>query len=91
MFVTNVNCIQSAEEVASIVQSVEPSGLTPMGSRLQSILGAYLDTYKRVGPDGTKRLNLIVITDGKPGTSRSIEPLNFLPYDKSKQITKMKS
>ncbi|KAF2828165.1 hypothetical protein CC86DRAFT_393303 [Ophiobolus disseminans] len=49
--------------IKEIFQSVRPSGATPTGQRLHSILGPYLERYRK-RPKTTKPINIIVITDG---------------------------
>jgi len=44
---------------------VRPRGGTPTGTRLRHILKPYLERYC-ANPEGTKPLNIIVITDGEP-------------------------
>lgn len=51
--------------VAEIFQTVQPMGGTPTGQRLNQILKPYLKNLER-NPEGTKPLNIIVITDGEP-------------------------
>jgi uncharacterized protein YegL len=58
----NVTSIATVNEIFS---SVRPRGGTPTGQKLNSILKPYLARYT-ANPDGTKPLNIIVITDGEP-------------------------
>jgi uncharacterized protein YegL len=57
--------ITTPEAVERIFTSVRPSGGTPTGIRLDNILRPYLARYAE-NPEGTKPLNIIVITDGVP-------------------------
>jgi hypothetical protein len=57
--------VKSAGTVVEIFQTVKPQGGTPTGQRLNQILRPYLAQYER-NPDGTKPINIIVITDGEP-------------------------
>ncbi|KAI9863315.1 MAG: hypothetical protein M1813_003757 [Trichoglossum hirsutum] len=57
--------ITTSEAVERIFTSVRPSGGTPTGIRLDNILRPYLARYAE-NPEGTKPLNIIVITDGVP-------------------------
>ena len=60
--------ITSPARVDSVFRSVLPSGGTPTGTRLYSILKPYLNELERKGKgncDGVKPLNIIVLTDGE--------------------------
>lgn len=57
--------ITSPATVREIFSSVQPSGATPTGQRLASILKPYLQRCER-NLEAVKPLNLIVITDGVP-------------------------
>lgn len=57
--------VKTPGTVHEIFTSVRPRGGTPTGTRLRHILKPYLDRYC-ANPDGTKPLNIIVITDGEP-------------------------
>lgn len=57
--------ITAPSTVTEIFSAVRPQGGTPTGQRLTQILKPYLARYK-ANPDGTKPLNIIVITDGEP-------------------------
>lgn len=56
--------ITSPAQVMEIFSLVKPSGSTPTGQRLNSILKAYIEKFKRL--KDVKPLNIIVITDGCP-------------------------
>jgi uncharacterized protein YegL len=58
--------VKMAAEVYEIFTMVQPSGGTPTGRRLRSIMKPYLEKLERDGEDKTKPLNIIVITDGVP-------------------------
>ncbi|KAH7155033.1 hypothetical protein B0J13DRAFT_544573 [Dactylonectria estremocensis] len=62
------NNIRSAAEVQRLFESVRPSGPTPTGNRLQSILNPYITNMTRHpdSMDSIKPVNIIVITDGVP-------------------------
>lgn len=62
---TRYRNITSTEAVQHIFGMVTPMGGTPTGIRLHHILKPYLQRYK-VDPNGTKPLNIVVITDGVP-------------------------
>ena len=57
--------ITSVATVREIFTSVRPRGQTPLGTKLNRILRPYLEKYAR-DPEGTKPMNVIVITDGEP-------------------------
>lgn len=57
--------ISSAATVREVFSTVRPGGGTPTGQKLNAILRPYLQRCER-DLDGTKPLNLIVITDGEP-------------------------
>ena len=57
--------IKSVATVKEIFQTVRPQRGTPTGQRLNQILKPYLARV-HADPDGTKPLNVIVITDGEP-------------------------
>jgi len=57
--------VQHPSTIHEIFSTVRPRGGTPTGTRLRQILRPYLDRYY-ANPDGTKPLNIIVITDGEP-------------------------
>ncbi|KAF2265178.1 hypothetical protein CC78DRAFT_462125 [Lojkania enalia] len=57
--------VKTASTVQEIFQTVKPGGGTPTGQRLNKILRPYLQRYQ-ADPDGTKPINVIVITDGAP-------------------------
>lgn len=57
--------VTSPATVTEIFSSVRPGGGTPTGQRLNQILKPYLARFS-ANPDGTKPLNIIVITDGEP-------------------------
>jgi hypothetical protein len=55
--------ITSPNTVVKIFKEVRPGGATPTGDRLNQILWPYLNKYEK-DPEGTKPMNVIVITDG---------------------------
>jgi uncharacterized protein YegL len=57
--------VTSPATVTEIFSAVRPQGGTPTGQRLNQILKPYLARYA-TNPEGTKPLNIIVITDGEP-------------------------
>jgi uncharacterized protein YegL len=57
--------ITTPSTVSEIFSTVRPQGGTPSGQRLNQILKPYLARYA-ANPEGTKPLNIIVITDGEP-------------------------
>lgn len=57
--------VKSPTTVHEIFQSVHPRAATPTGQRLIQILKPYLAKYE-LNPQGTKPINIIVITDGVP-------------------------
>ncbi|KAF2430854.1 hypothetical protein EJ08DRAFT_649406 [Tothia fuscella] len=57
--------ITAPSTVTEIFSAVRPQGGTPTGQRLNQILKPYLAKYT-ANPEGTKPLNIIVITDGEP-------------------------
>ncbi|KAM0553831.1 hypothetical protein ACHAPJ_007177 [Fusarium lateritium] len=60
--------IRDAAQVQRLFDSVRPSGSTPTGARLHSILKPYVSHVSRRPDnlDSTKPVNIIVITDGCP-------------------------
>lgn len=61
---------RDANEVMDIFDSIEPSGATPTGTRLELLLLDYMDAIenykeKKIGPEPKPR-NYIIITDGSP-------------------------
>ncbi|KAH7132861.1 hypothetical protein EDB81DRAFT_905046 [Dactylonectria macrodidyma] len=85
------NNIRSPAEVQRIFESVRPSGATPTGNRLQSILNPYITNMSRHpdGIDSIKPVNIIVITDGVPTDdpesiivhhARRLDQLNAPPH-----------
>ncbi|KAH7132800.1 hypothetical protein EDB81DRAFT_695843 [Dactylonectria macrodidyma] len=62
------NNIRDPDEVKRIFESVRPSGATPTGIRLHSILNPYITNIMRHPDsiDSIKPVNIIVITDGVP-------------------------
>lgn len=57
--------IKSASAVSQVFRGTGPSGATPTGQRLRSILRPYLQTLESASdPDEVKPINIIVITDG---------------------------
>ncbi|KAK7219216.1 hypothetical protein V2G26_007219 [Clonostachys chloroleuca] len=59
--------ISNPDTVTKIFNGTRPSGSTPTGGRLRSILKPYLDKLDASGdPESVKSLNIIVITDGVP-------------------------
>lgn len=60
--------IRDPAQVQRLFESVRPSGATPTGNRLQSILKPYLASIARRpdSMDTVKPVNIIVITDGCP-------------------------
>ncbi|KAL2694402.1 hypothetical protein Neosp_000979 [[Neocosmospora] mangrovei] len=58
--------LRDAQQVECLFNSVRPSGATPTGNRLQSILKPYIASLSRRpdSMDTTKPVNVIVITDG---------------------------
>ncbi|KAF5024241.1 hypothetical protein F66182_3698 [Fusarium sp. NRRL 66182] len=60
--------IRDAAQVQRLFESVRPSGATPTGARLHSILKPYVGHLARRpdNVDSTKPVNIIVITDGCP-------------------------
>ncbi|KAH7108919.1 hypothetical protein EDB81DRAFT_895468 [Dactylonectria macrodidyma] len=85
------NNIRSPADVRRLFESVRPSGATPTGNRLQSILNPYITNISR-HPDrigSTKPVNIIVITDGVPTDdpesiivhhARRLDQLNAPPH-----------
>lgn len=57
--------VTTAGTVIEIFQTVRPGGATPTGQRLHKILKPYLRQFER-NSEGTKPINIIVITDGEP-------------------------
>jgi hypothetical protein len=57
--------ITTPSTVTEIFSAVRPQGGTPTGTRLNQILKPYLTRFA-ANPEGTKPLNIIVITDGEP-------------------------
>ncbi|KAJ7755327.1 hypothetical protein DFH07DRAFT_491203 [Mycena maculata] len=64
--------VKSAEEVESVFNKVTPTSSTPIGRRLQSLLGPYLSALES-NPD-LKRVNYIIITDGAPTDRAETDP-----------------
>jgi uncharacterized protein YegL len=60
--------IRDADQVSEVFRKVNPSGSTPTGTRLDSILKPYVSHIARRAEyiDSTKPVNIIVITDGCP-------------------------
>lgn len=60
--------IRDAAQVQRLFESVSPSGATPTGNRLQSILKPYMAslTRRQDNMETVKPMNIIVITDGCP-------------------------
>ncbi|KAG5653187.1 hypothetical protein H0H81_001815 [Sphagnurus paluster] len=63
---------QDAAAVEALFASVSPKWATPLGTRVEAILNAYLHRFKK-DPQHTKPLNLIVITDGAPTDGTATE------------------
>ena len=64
---------QNAEQVRRFISNVYPTGMTPIGGKLDEILSDYM---RRLSSGQTKKfLNILVITDG--GASELIAPLSF--------------
>ncbi|KAF2119957.1 hypothetical protein BDV96DRAFT_566412 [Lophiotrema nucula] len=57
--------VTSPGTVSEIFDTVRPGGGTPTGQRLNKLLRPYLARYQ-ANPEGTKPINIIVITDGEP-------------------------
>jgi hypothetical protein len=57
--------VRLAGTIIEIFQTVRPSGGTPTGRKLEQLLRQYIRQYK-ADKDGTKPINIIVITDGSP-------------------------
>ncbi len=62
------SCLQTDEQVRALLSSVSPKGVTPIGGRLDDLLGDYLHlleskTYEELKL--IKHRNYIVITDGQ--------------------------
>jgi hypothetical protein len=57
--------VRSVSAVREIFSSTAPMGCTPTGQRLNAILTPYLKSYA-ANKEGTKPINIIVITDGVP-------------------------
>lgn len=57
--------VSQSGTVREIFSTVRPGGGTPTGQRLNQILKPYLRRYE-ANPEGTKPLNIIVVTDGEP-------------------------
>jgi hypothetical protein len=57
--------VTTPSTVSEIFSAVRPQGGTPTGQRLNQILKPYLARYA-ANPEGTKPLNIIIITDGEP-------------------------
>ncbi|KAF2104571.1 hypothetical protein NA57DRAFT_31076 [Rhizodiscina lignyota] len=57
--------VKDLATVREIFSTVRPQYGTPTGQRLNQLLKPYLNRYQ-ANPDGTKPLNIIVITDGEP-------------------------
>lgn len=72
-FLNNERCLvgcRDAQQVKSLFDSIEPEGITPVGSKLSELLLQYLDDieeYKthKAGKQPKKR-NYIILTDGSP-------------------------
>ncbi len=68
---TGYRHVKSAQEVMDIFETRRPYGGTPLGPRLNFILGTYLDYYRKQRENnglkhGVKPINIIIITDGVP-------------------------
>ncbi|KAH0558833.1 hypothetical protein GP486_004527 [Trichoglossum hirsutum] len=57
--------VTTPEAIERIFASFHPWGGTPTGARLNEVLSPYLTRYA-ADPEGTKPLNIIMITDGVP-------------------------
>lgn len=58
---------QNKDRVKMLFRKIgNPWGGTPLGRRLSDIFTSHIKKMDEVLPDHPKRLNLIVITDGKP-------------------------
>jgi hypothetical protein len=77
-FLTPPSPPQKAREVKQLFDSVEPSGQTPLGDKLDILLRQYLGKLERTKKQHgdsfanyIKRVNYIVITDGRPSKNVS--------------------
>lgn len=59
--------ITTPAEVENSFASVHPRSGTSIGSKLHSIVGSYLLNLEQQGKNAVKPLDIIVISDGKPG------------------------
>ncbi|KAG5653197.1 hypothetical protein H0H81_001825 [Sphagnurus paluster] len=64
--------MKDAAAVEALFASVSPKWGTPLGTRVEAILNAYLRRFEK-DPQHTKPLNLIVITDGAPTDGTATE------------------
>ncbi|KAK0469275.1 uncharacterized protein EV420DRAFT_1658991 [Desarmillaria tabescens] len=60
--------LKTKEDVMELFQSVIPSGLTPIGAKLDGLMTAYIDDFKKLrhSDKQPKPVNYILLTDGEP-------------------------
>lgn len=74
-YCSNIPHLQSSEDVMALFNEVGPGGQTPLGRKLDQLLGAYIQKLPpalEVDPsmsddeEEIKPINILVITDGMP-------------------------
>lgn len=66
--------LTTARQVIHLFDRVQPDGVTPMEDAIDDELNEYMVRYKE-GGRATKKLNLIVLTDGEPNLDDNVEEM----------------
>lgn len=68
--------LKSKEEITQLFQSITPNGLTPIGTKLDGLVMAYIEEYKKLRhtDQQPKPVNYILLTDGVPTDKNPLTP-----------------
>ncbi|KAK0194267.1 hypothetical protein F5146DRAFT_427291 [Armillaria mellea] len=68
--------LKTKEEILQLFHSITPGGLTPIGSKLDSLITPYIEEYKKLRhtDQQPKPVNYILLTDGVPTDSKPLTP-----------------
>ncbi|PBL03048.1 hypothetical protein ARMGADRAFT_1021810 [Armillaria gallica] len=68
--------LKTKEEITQLFQSITPSGLTPIGTKLDGLMMAYIEEYKKLRhtDQQPKPVNYILLTDGVPTDKNPLTP-----------------
>ncbi|KAK0499942.1 hypothetical protein EDD18DRAFT_808331 [Armillaria luteobubalina] len=68
--------LKTKEEIKQLFESITPEGLTPIGSKLDGLITAYIAEYKKLRhtDQQPKPVNYILLTDGVPTDSKPLTP-----------------